>query len=423
MSSSAAIATVTYALTALIQKEVDSVRGVAGTKVTSVPPDKARTATTGNQVNVFLYRVSIDPAWRNMDAPGTRPGELSQPPLPLILSYLITAYGENEEEIPAHRLLGNAMSILNDSPILARADIARITAEMAAGSGLDQQVELVKFTPDPRPQDELSRMWTTFGTGYRLSVSYDASVVLIDSRTPLVAPMPVLARGPADSGPTVTTGYPRIDSAVPLVQLPSGEEVPNAWGAAQAGEKVRLTGTNLSAVTSVEMNGLRLDTPVLLTPTSNPDGSLVVVIPADRSIPAGIVSLSAVVDEPSGPLYSASVPLAVAPAITNASPIRKRLGANGSATIAITCEPQVVANQAVALIVGSTFVPTTSPATPTGELSFTVTGLAKKMDYPLRLRVDSVDSLPTATPPSMTGNPNVPDPISLSQLQPVLKTS
>jgi Pvc16 N-terminal domain len=422
MSTSAAIATVTYALKALIQREVDSPRGVAGTKVTSVPPDKARTATTGYQVNLFLYRVSIDPAWRNMDAPGSRPGERGQPPLPLILSYLVTAYGENDEEVPAHRLLGNAMSVLNDSPVLSRADIASITDEFAGGSGLDQQVELVKFAIDPRPQDELSRMWTTFGP-YRLSVSYDASVVLIDSLNASDAPMPVLARGPGDTGPTVKGASPRIDAAIPLFLLPPQGWVLNAWGAARIGDRVRLVGANLASATSVEATGLRLAKPVALTPALDADGFMYIELTAGLPIPAGTIGLALVDDSVPGGRRSPAVPLAVAPAITNQSPITATLDANGNGTVDITCQPDVFAGQTVALIVGSAVVPAASPSASTGQISFALSGLGKGNTYPLRLRVDAVDSVPFTSPPTLSANVDLPDPIPVAALQPVLTTA
>ena len=148
-----------------------------------------------------------------------------------MLSYLITAYGEDDDEILAHRLLGIAMGVLNDRPVLSRSLIA--SALPPPGSGLQNQVERVRITPDPRPQDEISRMWTTFGTGYRLSVSYDAAVVLIDSTRPVTAPPPVLMRGRGDTGPVVTASpFPQIQLAVP----------PNRQPAAQPGDVLTLVG-------------------------------------------------------------------------------------------------------------------------------------------------------------------------------------
>ena len=102
------------------------------------------------------------------------------------------------------------MGVLNDRPLLSRPQIA--SALPPPGSDLENQVERVRITPDPRPQDEISRMWATFGTGYRLSVSYDAAVVLIDSTLPVIAPPPVLMRGSGDPGPVVAgTLFPELD--------------------------------------------------------------------------------------------------------------------------------------------------------------------------------------------------------------------
>ena len=125
MSNHSAIAAVTATLTNMIQRAVSVDAAVAGGRVTARPPDRARQGVAGNQINLFLYRTSIDAAWRNQDPPSIRPGESGQPSLPLVLSYLITAYGENDDEILSHRLLGIAMGVLNDRPLLSRADIQR----------------------------------------------------------------------------------------------------------------------------------------------------------------------------------------------------------------------------------------------------------------------------------------------------------
>ena len=84
-------------------------------------------------------------------------------------------------------------------------------------------------------------MWTTFGTGYRLSVCYDASVVLIDSTRPVAAAPPVLMRGRGDTGPVVAASqFPQLQLALP----------PNRQPAAQPGDVLTLTGSQLAAVTA-----------------------------------------------------------------------------------------------------------------------------------------------------------------------------
>ena len=135
MSNALSIAAVTATLRNLIDLELNA--DVAGTQVTTRPPGHARDGINGNQVNLFLYHVAINPAWRNTDLPWrVRPGEVAPGPLPLNLYYLLTAYsGENDDDIDAntdpnrllgsHRLMGQAMRTLHDHPVIQAEEIQR----------------------------------------------------------------------------------------------------------------------------------------------------------------------------------------------------------------------------------------------------------------------------------------------------------
>src|SRR5262249_56974173 len=90
MSNSLAIAAATATLRNLIFRGVNA--DLAGTDVTTRPPDRARANITGNQVNLFLYLTTPDAALRNMDTPGLKAGETGKAPLPLVLHYLVSAY-------------------------------------------------------------------------------------------------------------------------------------------------------------------------------------------------------------------------------------------------------------------------------------------------------------------------------------------
>ena len=71
MSNDRAIAAVTSTIRNLLFKAVSNDADLAGTTVTTRPPDRARQdGGTGNQINLFLYRTSIDAAWRNQDSTG-----------------------------------------------------------------------------------------------------------------------------------------------------------------------------------------------------------------------------------------------------------------------------------------------------------------------------------------------------------------
>jgi hypothetical protein len=63
------------------------------------------------------------------------------------------------------------------------------------GSDLHEQVELIKFSPTSLNLEELSRLWTMFVRApYALSVTYQASVVLIESEIPVRPVLPVRTR-------------------------------------------------------------------------------------------------------------------------------------------------------------------------------------------------------------------------------------
>lgn len=170
MSNSLAIAAVTSTLRHLLDRGLN--REIPGAKVTTRPPDKARGGDSGNQVNLFLYHTAPNAAWRNI-----KPGEADQPPLALNLYYILSAYGQNEDDPDpfSHRLLGEAMHILHNHPVLDPVEIK----ESLDGSDLHKQAERVRVTLQPLSIEEISKLWTAFQTPYRISVAYEVSVVLI----------------------------------------------------------------------------------------------------------------------------------------------------------------------------------------------------------------------------------------------------
>jgi Pvc16 N-terminal domain len=377
MSNYRAIAEVTVALQQLLQRAIALDDAVGGGKVTSRPPDKARAGDTGNQLNLFLYRTAVNAALRNHDPwdPGTDP---IAPPLPLVLSYVVTAYGAADDDVLAHRLLGIAMSTFHDNPVLDRTALA----DPGLLSEVDRQPEQVKITPAPVPQDELSRMWSTFGTGYRVSVTYDVSVVSIDSTRPRRAPAPVLRRGSEDRGPVVSgTLAPSITALVPQPLRPDP--------AAGLAATLLVRGGNLGGVTRLVVRGRRLEEPVDLVPDSTSPTELRVTVPAD-ALPAGTHVMTADLEGVGG--ASPRVSLAVAPTILEASPLQAPLS-NGEATVRVSTSPRPLPDQQALLLVGERIF-TESDRDGQGRMSFTLTELPKG-SYPVRLRLDGQDSVTT----------------------------
>jgi hypothetical protein len=388
MSNSAAIAAVTATLRNLLTAGVTADLDLQDATVTMQPLDRARVnGNTANQLNIFLYHVLPSGTWRNTPYPGlVRPGEGALPVLGLNLYYLITAFGrDNDTQRPfSHQLLGRAMSTLHDHPLLGADEIK----SALPNNDLWNQVERVRFTLQPFTVEEIAKLWTGFQTQYRLSVAYEAAVVLIESTRAISAPLPVLTRGKADSGVTsqanVLSPFPTIDSIAP----------PNQQEAALLGDTITLKGRNLSGdQVTVQFTNPRLAAPIIV-PVAQPsdDSGISVTIPDDpANLPAGFYTVAVIVKTAiDGDRTSNEVPLAVAPKITSRLPIPAQI-VQGTATIELTCTPEVRPEQRVALLLGGREILADPHDTQTDALTFSVAN-AVAGDFWIRLRVDGVDS-------------------------------
>src|SRR3954470_21402967 len=175
MAGPFAIAAVTAVLKDLLNDGMANhdLSALGNVMVTALPPDRipVTSADEKSQLNLFLFQVSPNLGWRNRGLPSTSStGErLANPPLALDLRYLVTAYGK--EEFHAECLLGYAMQVLHENPVLTRDQInATLKPALPAGvtlppglttiatSDLAEQVELVKITPAFLEPEEMSRL-------------------------------------------------------------------------------------------------------------------------------------------------------------------------------------------------------------------------------------------------------------------------
>lgn len=392
MSNALAIAAVTATLRNLLQAAISPL--VPGALVTVRPLDRARENMTVDSVNLFLYNTGPDAAWRNADLPGVKPGEPASPPLALTLSYLVTSYSHADDDLISHRLLGGAMSALNQTPVL---DPAAIKTALA-GNDLYLQTERVKVTPDLLDVEEISKLWTAFQTNYRISAAYCVSAVLIQNPVGAPAPLPVLTRGPGDRGPAAqpSTAAPGVLRSV----APADGQL-----SARLGGHIVLTGDELGG-TSVRarLTNQRRAMTVTVPAVSATGSSVQVQLPGNpAAFPAGIWTAQAVISRAGQPdLVTNGLPFGVAPTVTNL-PLTVTRNASGTAAITLDCQPQVGSDQDCALLLGAQPIAPESPRPALAStLSFTVPH-AVPGTYPVRLRVDSVDSLlvdATAVPPA-----------------------
>lgn len=388
MSNSNAIATVTATLRHLLS-------GVAAT-VTTKPPGSARAGENGEQLNIFLYSTHYNPAFSNYPMPGTaRSGENYFPPLSLILKYLITVYGANDDDISGQQLMGRAMSILHDHPLLGKPDIEGISPD----SGLQDQIEHVRITPDILNLDDMSKLWSSFQTAeYRLSTGYQVSVVLIESMRTGNAPLPILKRGEEGRGVDTT--------AAPSPSI-SGLRFPDQKPGAGFGDRITIFGEHLDSDDFV----VRFQHPLLADPidvlpeTDRTATEMAVSIPShpdDAQVgskwPAGFYSVSLFIQRPNIPAWTSNaLSMPLVPKIESIDPITAPAG---NVVLTIECLPKILQNQQVRLLFGDRFVKADSiftPADPSAlsTLTFTVeNAAARPSPYVVRLRINGVDSIP-----------------------------
>src|SRR6266566_6430956 len=458
MSTALAIAAVTATLRHLLDKNVgQGIKLDNNISVTTKPPDKARDGNE-NQINLFLYQVLPNAAWRNMDIPQrVRPGETSIPPLALNLFYMMTAYGAGDSDVLGHLLLGHAMSILFDNPLLFSDDIRTALSKSNApgvsedlNSELQNQIERVRITFQPLSVEEIFRLWTGFQTQYRVSVAYEVAVVLIESTRPVKTPLPVVARGPGDRGATaqgnLTPPFPTIEAVVlphpPSALLPDNlspidpdrsdltlkghDLLPGPDPTKPAGQQIDNTRTQVRFMHPRWLKPVDLLPKFGSTPTGN---EITVDLPDDpANWPAGFYTVSLVYRDVNGDEVRTSNELSfsLAPSILLDAPTVTK-GANGNisdVTIALHCSPAVhqtvqrieqgaevtaLQEQRVTLLFGDREVPLVFPPAPNPptvpiafqDLSFDL-GAIPAGEYFVRLRVDGVDSLlvdRTVTPP------------------------
>lgn len=389
--------------------------------VTALPPDRipVTAADERSQINIFLYQATHNAALRNLDLPSRSPtGErISNAPLALDLRYLVTAYGR--EELHGDALLGFAMQVLHENPVLTRAMIDATLRpalppglslppglEMISTSDLADQIESIKLVPVRLDTEELARLWSAMQAKYRPTAAYMVSVVLLETATAAKAPLPVLRQG--DSGRGGAAAASGLLAPVPTILSVT---LPGNRNQALPGDAIAITGHHFSGASgqpgtvavSARLVNLRTGTRVSVTIPAADRGAFSAgfVLPdLPAEIPTGVYGLQleiVPVADPDDVRSSNEVALAVSPAITGGLGQIARSGVDpqtglGDAALAIGCRPDVLPGQRATLILGAREFPAAVRTTPVSALDFAATGMAAGR-YHVRLRIDGIDSI------------------------------
>jgi hypothetical protein len=317
MSSTLAIAAVTAMLKDILENGLANhpvAVSIGDLLVTALPPDRITVGVDERpQLNVFLYQVSQN---RNADWVGRErlaerqsddlqivgvrdfmpsksiakreflyTGE--QASLALDLHYLITAYGA--KDFQAELLLGYAMQVLHDIPLMTRERVylalkhaAAMTtfgalSQVLASMSLDDladQVGPIKLCPEFFSMEETSKLWSSLQTHYRPSAGYQASMVLLNRRD--------------------QTDRSAIIPSSPLINQPTIEQIASLnaemlHGAIHAGDTLIIHGQRLQGTfTYLRLTGCS----ALLSPQIVQDTQIHLLLPPD--LPAGIQGIQVI---------------------------------------------------------------------------------------------------------------------------------
>lgn len=198
MSNRKAIAAVTAVFSEIIDDAIRNV--VSSARVFTLRPGLA--VSNGDVgVNVYLYRALPNAGLRNLNQPiRTSDGRLIRRPVAAWdLQYLLTFVGA-ETSLQPDLLLGAVLTHLEQVSLLGKGYIRNVeeTLELdeerrgAAGSGLSDQVELVRLTPIDLSLDSMTQLWSALtNEPFALSVAFQAAAVLMSPEVALSSSLPV----------------------------------------------------------------------------------------------------------------------------------------------------------------------------------------------------------------------------------------
>lgn len=153
-------------------------------------PNNVEGAFTLPCISLCLYRVALNTSMRNAPRQLRADGQTYRAPLPLDLYYLLTPWAKGAEM--QQRLLGWAMRVLHDTPLLPAAQINDYSHDVA--DGVFRPDETVELTLDILNFQDMTTIWDKLKHKMQTSATYIARMVLIESTSQLTDVEPMQTR-------------------------------------------------------------------------------------------------------------------------------------------------------------------------------------------------------------------------------------
>jgi hypothetical protein len=384
VSKSRAIGAVSESIRDLLEKEMDP-----SCPVSVAPLDVSVTTITGKRVNLFLYKIDENASLKNMDLPGLgHPRAYGRPPLALDLHYLMTAFGETEEDqIETQQILGEAMRVMHNHAIIL-------------GNVLDPDLqnerEHVKLYLEALSLEELSKIWSASTKPYRTSVGYLVTVIQIESKLPRKY-APRVGEPPA-GGPrikAVTFRAPRIDTIL-TIRHDDADKIERSIAYARIGDTLVLRGGGFTS------GGLRVlvgDVDATANVSSMDASRIAVAIPDDAALQPGltrvVVQNDLMLGDPESPHrgFSSNVAAFVlvpeVAAVTNLGGVPPVLRVEGTRVFAAGVDNLTIVGAAV-------FGATSYKVSKTEKVELELTGVPNG-EHVIRVRVNGAESFDDET--------------------------
>lgn len=166
--------------------DVQAINAAVGNCVVSLLTPDAMLGIPERGVSLWLYKITRDEFTANLPPRRVSPNRLQMTPLPLRLHYLATPVVELAQGAAApeyeQTLLGKVLQHFADEPFLRGASL---TGGLASG-GRQLTVRLEQLSTE-----EITRIWDALEGEYRLSVSYEVTIVPVESRREIMSGPPV----------------------------------------------------------------------------------------------------------------------------------------------------------------------------------------------------------------------------------------
>lgn len=187
MATHQAIRAVSYGVISLIQSRFRQEGEDAGVTFAVYQSGNFNSEPMDEGISLFLYRVLPNPARRTPTGRLGPDGRRLKTQLPLDLYFLITAWANDASR--QHEILGLAMRILEDTPILPTGMLNAVSA------GTFQPDETVEIGIAELTNEDILRIWETVTEDkYQISVPYYARNIQIESQMALEDAAPVQER-------------------------------------------------------------------------------------------------------------------------------------------------------------------------------------------------------------------------------------